>query len=141
MDAIDHWLTARHALIAAEEPLVKAAKGLRLSPTQAVILVMLLRDGPQPINRPGRTVGIQAQSMTEAADRLERAGYAERVFSKVDRRIHELRITDAGRSAAATFLARLAGEPQAVNGPGTPVTAAGTSPETIAPARSSRRPA
>jgi DNA-binding MarR family transcriptional regulator len=112
MDPIDVYLETRQSATAAEAPIARAARCIGLRPTQAVALALLARFGPRPISHFDRALSINVPSATQIADRLERAGYAERRFSQADRRIHELVITDQGRAAAAVFLAVLSSTAQ-----------------------------
>ena len=56
----------------------------------------ILRDGPCAMSALSRELGISHSAMTQIADRLERAGMAERVPETVDRRVKSLQLTPHG---------------------------------------------
>jgi len=104
---ITEYLDGRRDFVTREAPLTRAATPIGLSPSQAVMLVLLVQHGPQPISQLTRTLSIAPQSGTEAADRLERAGLVCRQKHPTDRRIVRLALTAKGEQTAAAFVAAL----------------------------------
>ncbi|MEU5880751.1 MarR family transcriptional regulator [Spirillospora sp. NPDC047279] len=67
----------------------------------AVPVLRLLADEDGPL-RPGEVaarLAVEAPHVTRMVQRLEKAGYVERVPDPDDRRAHRVRLTDAGRDA------------------------------------------
>lgn len=55
-----------------------------------------LNKGPRTMSELGKELGISLSAITQVADRLERAGLAERVNESDDRRVKMLQLTDKG---------------------------------------------
>jgi DNA-binding MarR family transcriptional regulator len=59
-------------------------------------MCILLADEPGPMSSLSRELGISLSAVTQIADRLERAGLAERTADEGDRRVRNLRLTARG---------------------------------------------
>jgi DNA-binding MarR family transcriptional regulator len=70
----------------------------------------LLFDGPLTTGELARRAGLSAQAITTAIDRIERAGYAERIPDASDRRRVTVRLTPTFTQAAGERLAPLIGD-------------------------------
>jgi DNA-binding MarR family transcriptional regulator len=106
-DLITEYLDGRRDFVLREAPLTRAATPIGVSPSQAVMLVLLVQHGSQPISQLMRTLSIAPQSGTDAADRLQRGGLVCRVKHPTDRRIVRLALTTKGEKVAAAFVAAL----------------------------------
>ena len=69
--------------------------GMELPIAQMRVCAVLV-DGPKTMGCISRDLGISTSSITQIADRLERAGMVERVPESEDRRCKSLRLTDLG---------------------------------------------
>jgi DNA-binding MarR family transcriptional regulator len=63
----------------------------------------ILQAGPRTISSLGEELTISVSAVTQIADRLERAGFVERIAEPDDRRMRKLRLTQHG---AAVMLSR-----------------------------------
>jgi DNA-binding MarR family transcriptional regulator len=80
---------------------VAARHGISLADLHAVRVLELL--GDVPVSRLGAELGLHRSTVTNLADRLERAGLVRRLPSRDDRRVTLLRPTPAGVAALETF--------------------------------------
>lgn len=56
----------------------------------------ILQAGPRTVSAIGEELGISVSAATQIADRLERAGYVERIAEPDDRRMKKVRLTTDG---------------------------------------------
>lgn len=75
----------------------KPAFGRELTFGQLEILELLFRLGPQTVGAAARQFRVALSTMTESLDRVEKAGYVERVRDGQDRRVVTIRLTATGR--------------------------------------------
>lgn len=69
-------------------------------PLPQLRVFVMLGDGPLPLSVIGRGLGISPSTVTQVADRLERAGLVERVAQAGDRRVKRLQLTARGEGLA-----------------------------------------
>jgi polyisoprenoid-binding protein YceI len=84
-----------------------ALEPLAISPRQVGVLEVLARREPMRQQEIGALLGIDRTSVVAVIDELEQRGYVVRQADPTDRRAYALRLTEAGRSAAATGQAAL----------------------------------
>lgn len=72
-----------------------------------MVLRAVLRQGPVRMSDIGRHMGISKPYMTALVDRLISEGLVERVQDPLDRRVVEIRITEAGRNDLKEFTKRV----------------------------------
>jgi DNA-binding MarR family transcriptional regulator len=65
---------------------LEAAEAVGLNPSDLGCLCLLLLHGPSPAGRLARLTGLTTGAITGVIDRLERAGFAQRVLDPGDRR-------------------------------------------------------
>lgn len=93
-------------------------------PISQLRVCSILTDGPQTLGALGDHLGVSASAVSQLADRLERAGYVERLVESDDRRVRRLRLSAGGekmmrdrraerRRNAEAALARLGQEERA----------------------------
>ena len=101
----DTTLAVRRLISASQELTVRTAQrtGMNLSDMTAVM--QLSEHGPLGIVELARRLGVSSPATTVLVDRLERAGYVERVPDPADRR--RVRIVDTPAGRAATLQAWL----------------------------------
>ncbi|MFH1150714.1 MAG: MarR family transcriptional regulator [Actinomycetota bacterium] len=95
------YLTSRaqHRLEAYIKARLKA-EGIRVSHTQAGILLLLEQKGPLPMSELSRHFEVDNSAITGLVDRLEKAGYATRSPHPTDRRVNLVSVTEAGAGEA-----------------------------------------
>lgn len=71
--------------------------------SQAKIMYLLLKTGPQSMTKIAVQIGITKGAVSIAANHLIENNYVERVYSKTDRRIIELQITSLGKKKLAAL--------------------------------------
>jgi DNA-binding MarR family transcriptional regulator len=71
---------------------------------QLRLLYLLFHHGPQSIGQIAERFGVAMTSASQFADRIERQGLAERHHRSDDRRVVELRLTEAGSDLVASML-------------------------------------
>jgi DNA-binding MarR family transcriptional regulator len=71
---------------------------------QLRLLYLLMHQGPQSIGQIAERFGVAMTSASQFADRIERQGLAERHHRSDDRRVVELRLTEAGSDLVASML-------------------------------------
>src|SRR5919204_362739 len=74
---------------------------LRITQAEAHVLAQLARHGRTPIGVLHQRFGHKRSTLTSVLDRLERRGFARRELNPEDRRSFLVRLTPAGRRAAA----------------------------------------
>jgi DNA-binding MarR family transcriptional regulator len=79
------------------------ADALGLNRTDMRCLDVLEREGAVTAGRLAEATGLTSGAMTTALDRLERAGYAERVRDVEDRRRVLVRVTPAAQAEAGSY--------------------------------------
>ena len=77
------------------------AGDLRITQAEAHVLAQLGQHGPTPIGVLHQRFGHKRSTLTSVLDRLERRGFARRELNSEDRRSFLVRLTPAGRRAAA----------------------------------------
>jgi DNA-binding MarR family transcriptional regulator len=65
-------------------------------PVAQLRVCTILQAGPRPISAVSEELGISVSAVTQIADRLERAGFVERVAGRDDRRMKKLQLTGHG---------------------------------------------
>lgn len=88
----------------------------RVSTSQLKALSAFHEDRLYSMTELSRNALVKMPSMTEMVDRLEQAGFLERVRSDADRRIVNVRLTDRGRQLHEKFIDRRRMELQDVFG-------------------------
>lgn len=88
----------------------------RISTSQLKALSAFHEDRAYSMSELSRNALVKMPSMTEMVDRLEQAGFLERVRSDADRRIVNVRLTDRGRRLHEKFIDRRRMELQDVFG-------------------------
>ncbi|MET1231537.1 MAG: MarR family transcriptional regulator [Candidatus Limnocylindrales bacterium] len=90
----------------ATRPLVDppAWMGLDMTFGQLRLVYLLSHHGPQSIGQIAERFGVSLTSASQFADRIERQGLAERHHRSDDRRVVELRLTEAGSTLVAGML-------------------------------------
>jgi DNA-binding MarR family transcriptional regulator len=81
------------------DPLSAMCEEGQLTPPQVHAVVWLGRDGLLTMGELARLVGITEKTITGLVDRLEEAGYLERVRDQGDRRVVRARLTPKGEGA------------------------------------------
>jgi DNA-binding MarR family transcriptional regulator len=71
---------------------------------QLRLVYLLMHSGPQSIGQIAERFGVTMTSASQFADRIERQGLAERHHRSDDRRVVELRLTQAGTDLVASML-------------------------------------
>ncbi len=77
------------------------AKGLMVS--HGNILVRLYEDDKQPMTKIAKDIGKCKSTLTVLVNKLEKAGFVERVSDDSDTRIKKLALTDEGRNFQESF--------------------------------------
>ena len=90
----------------ATRPLVDppAWMGLDMTFGQLRLVYLLSQQGPQSIGHIAERFGLTMTAASQFADRIERQGLAERHHRRDDRRVVELRLTEAGSALVAGML-------------------------------------
>jgi DNA-binding MarR family transcriptional regulator len=87
----------RRAQLAVFEDFIEAFAPLRLRPAQFSALIVIDRNPGRSQAEIAATLGIARPNFVAMMDELEQRGLAARATSRVDRRTHALKLTDAGR--------------------------------------------
>jgi DNA-binding MarR family transcriptional regulator len=90
----------------ATRPLVDPPAWMDLDLTfgQLRLVYLLSQQGPQSIGHIAERFGVTMTAASQFADRIERQGLAERHHRRDDRRVVELRLTEAGSALVAGML-------------------------------------
>lgn len=83
-----------------------------LTPAHMHALLSLDPDEPKPMGSLAEDWKCDASNVTFLADRLEEAGYVERLVSPADRRVKTLLLTDSGLTARAKLHDRMRRPPE-----------------------------
>ena len=83
------------------------AMGLGLSAFQAMALLFMDPERPQPMSEIAATVGCGASNLTGIIDKLEARGLVKRRPGQGDRRVKEVTLTRAGQAFRNRLLARI----------------------------------
>lgn len=67
-------------------------------PISQLRVCSMLSDGPLSLGALGERLGVSPSAVSQLADRLERAGYVERVLEADDRRVRRLRLSERGEA-------------------------------------------
>ena len=103
---LDDTTLAVRALISASQDLtVRMARRMALNVSDMTAILWLSEHGPVGGAELARRLGISTAATTVLVDRLERAGYVERVRDTADRR--RVRVTDTATAREATLHAWL----------------------------------
>ena len=97
----------------------RVARSCELTPRQYLVLLVLESAGakePMTIGELAESLGLAPSTMTELADRAERAGLLERVHAKHDRRVFHVCATKEGRKRFVAAFRLLEDERRAVAG-------------------------
>ena len=81
------------------------ADAMKLNRTDLRCLDVIEREGPVPAGRLAEATGLTTGAITSVLDRLEEAGYAQRIRDGRDRRRVLVELTPAARRRAAGFYA------------------------------------
>lgn len=92
-------LAVRDLVAATQQLAGRTAQATGQNVTDMTAVGLLVQFGPMGVVELGNRLGIRSASATALVDRLERAGHAERVRDRVDRRRVAITATDAARRA------------------------------------------
>lgn len=67
-----------------------------LPPSQAELLFLVAQDGPLPLSKLAKTMGLTAGAVSQLAENLEKAGLIERQPSQTDRRVTNIAVSKLG---------------------------------------------
>lgn len=95
----DLTLTVRSLIGAAQELTVRTARDMGMNLSDMTAIMALSEHGPMGVAELARRLGVSSPATTVLVDRLERAGYVERVRDVSDRRRVQISDTPAGRAA------------------------------------------
>jgi DNA-binding MarR family transcriptional regulator len=90
------------------------AQEFGLAPQQAFALQRLQPDEPMKLSDLANALHCDNSSVTGIADRLERAGLAERLAHPTDRRVKTLALTDRGKAVRQRYKDRIGTAPEAM---------------------------
>jgi DNA-binding MarR family transcriptional regulator len=93
------WV-AMHAFVAGQDRRKALREALDLGPLRVQLLVRLA-EGPMTLREIALTVGVDPPAATVACDKLQARGLVKRTAHPDDNRRKLVRLTDAGRAAAA----------------------------------------
>ena len=100
-DIYQAWVALRQTVLTLERALDTRRLPWRLGQSQAMVLLVLARHGPQRISDLGHVLVRSLQATGSLVDRLEQRGLVQRQHGHAtDRRIVLVALTDAGRSLA-----------------------------------------
>lgn len=109
MAAVTSVVRAHQILLQRINALLKPFE-LTFARYEALVLLTFARQGELPLGRMGERLQVHPASVTNAVDRLEAAGYVERVAHPTDGRATLARITASGRAVVTEATERLTGE-------------------------------
>lgn len=95
----DTTLAVRSLISASQELTARIARRMRLNVSDMTAIMWLSEQGPTGGAELARRLNISTAATSVLIDRLERAGYVERVRDPVDRRRVRVTATDAAREA------------------------------------------
>lgn len=90
------WQQIFRLMQSRKDEFVSISAEVGLTPAHMHALMSLDPDQPKPMRSLAEDWKCDASNVTFLADRLEQAGYVERVVSPVDRRVKILQLTEAG---------------------------------------------
>ncbi len=90
-------ITRAHQIVLARIDAALRPFGLTFARYEALVLLAFSRNGSLPLGRMGERLQVHPASVTNAVDRLERAGFVVRVAHPTDGRARLAELTDAGR--------------------------------------------
>src|SRR4051794_1971805 len=100
MAAVTSVMRAQQVLLARLNELL-GPLGLTFPRYEALMLLSFTRTGALPLGKVGERLQVHRTSVTNIIDKLEQAGFVQRVPHEADRRTTLAEITEAGREVAA----------------------------------------
>lgn len=100
-------ITRAHQILLKQVDAALQPHGLTFARYEALVLLHFSREGALPLGKMGARLQVHPASVTNAVDRLESAGYVERVAHPTDGRTTLARITDTGRTVVERATASL----------------------------------
>ena len=101
MSAVTSLMRAQ-AIVARRVDLALKPLGITFARYEVLMLLTFSRRGSLPMSVIGARLQVHQSSVTNAVDRLERAGLVQRTIHPTDRRAFLVTITSAGRDVAQT---------------------------------------
>jgi DNA-binding MarR family transcriptional regulator len=108
------WRLMLELFFAHRGQLLAVAHEFGLAPQQAFALNRLEPDAPMKLSDLAQALHCDNSSVTGIADRLEKAGLAERQAHPTDRRVKTLVLTERGKVIRKLYKERIGTAPQAV---------------------------
>lgn len=99
MAAVTSLIRAQQIVMTRVDSVLQAT-GLTFSRYELLMLLSFSRTGSLPMAKASARLQVHPTSVTNAVDRLEKAGYVRRVPHSTDRRTTLVEITEAGRQIA-----------------------------------------
>jgi len=101
----DDWIGfhLRMAQIASFQSFARHAQGIELSPGRFAALVLIDRNPGISQTALSRAIGSDKSTLTPVLDRLVKNGLISRERTHADRRLYELKLTDAGKKVMRTM--------------------------------------
>ncbi|MBN4926685.1 MarR family transcriptional regulator [Hoyosella rhizosphaerae] len=109
MAAVTSIMRAHQIMISKVEDALKP-HGLTFSRYEVLMLLSFTKRGEMPMSKASARLQVHPTSITNAVDRLERAGLVHRVAHPDDRRTTLIRITEDGREKATVATKQLNSE-------------------------------
>lgn len=94
--------------------MLKVAQEFGLAPQQTFALRSLRPDEPIKLSDLAQTLHCDNSTVTGLADRLEKAGLAERQAHPTDRRVRTLALTERGKVVRQLYIDRVSTAPEAM---------------------------
>src|SRR4051812_20340684 len=111
------WRLMLELFFAHRGQLLAVAQEFGLAPQQAFALQRLQPDEPMKLSDLASALHCDNSSVTGIADRLERAGLAERQAHPTDRRVKTLALTERGKAIRQLYKDRIGKAPMAGGNP------------------------
>ena len=100
-DLYQAWVALSQTALTLERALAVRLRPWRLSKSEAIVLLVLVRHGPQRASDLGHVFVHSPQTMTSLIDRMERRSLVQRQhWHAPDRRVVLIALTDAGHARA-----------------------------------------
>src|ERR1044072_4631224 len=108
------WRLMLELFFAHRGQMLAVAQEFGLAPQQAVALQRLQPDEPMKLSDLAQALHCDTSSVTGIADRLEKAGLAERQAHPTDRRVKTLALTQRGKVIRQLYKDRIGKAPEAM---------------------------
>jgi DNA-binding MarR family transcriptional regulator len=108
------WRLMLELFFAHRGQLLSVAQEFGLAPQQAFALQRLQPEEPMKLSDLANALHCDNSSVTGIADRLEKAGLAERQAHPTDRRVKTLALTDRGKTIRQLYKDRIGTAPEAM---------------------------